>query len=309
MDTMICKYMLTLAESESISAAARKLFISQPALTKTLGRLEEQLGCKLIKRGRTPMELTPQGEIVARYAARLLRLEEDMDREIAESLGKQEQKLTIATTNRGGFYLALCLAAMFRAFPLLQLEVPDRSAQECENDLLEGKIELAVYTDPILSPQLEYMPLERDDLIFVLSRTSSILAGKDLTENSLDQPLLLNMNELTSPNLCYFLSTEGHSMYLSEMRFFRQHNFMPEHIRRIDNINTRYHCAVEGEGIMLAPTTTVKEQRSDKVVYCSVRGGIYRYVVIAKKRDAVLSETAQSIWDFLVEQRFRESQG
>ena len=58
MDTNMYRYITTVAECKSISAEARRLYISQPALTKQISRLETQLGFKLFDRTKTPLSLT-----------------------------------------------------------------------------------------------------------------------------------------------------------------------------------------------------------------------------------------------------------
>ena len=80
MDTSIYRYVTAIAECGSISSAAKKLFISQPALTKQLGRVEASLGYKLFDRSRFPIVPTPEGEIFLEYALRYLTMEEEMNR-------------------------------------------------------------------------------------------------------------------------------------------------------------------------------------------------------------------------------------
>lgn len=58
------QYFLTTVQVGSISKAADVLFISQPALSRTIGRLETELGFSLFERGHTGIRLTPQGEIL-----------------------------------------------------------------------------------------------------------------------------------------------------------------------------------------------------------------------------------------------------
>ena len=54
-------YVLAIAEERNITAAAHKLYVSQPTLTVYLNRLESELGVKLFDRSRTPITLTPAG--------------------------------------------------------------------------------------------------------------------------------------------------------------------------------------------------------------------------------------------------------
>ena len=62
------------------------------------------------------------------------------------------------------------------------------SANECEAALEDETADLAVYTDPVISNQLEYMPLEEDPLLLVVPRNNILLQGKELSGNSLSTP-------------------------------------------------------------------------------------------------------------------------
>ena len=68
MDVNIFHDFIILSESESFSQAAKKLFISQPALTKKISNLEEKLGCVLINRKSGRLSLTRQGKIFLKYS-------------------------------------------------------------------------------------------------------------------------------------------------------------------------------------------------------------------------------------------------
>lgn len=64
MDTNVIHYVITVAESGSISAAARKLFLSQPALTKQISKLENQIGIRIFDRSkRRTLRGRPHGSL------------------------------------------------------------------------------------------------------------------------------------------------------------------------------------------------------------------------------------------------------
>lgn len=95
-----CKYFLTVCEMGSISAAARKLYISQQSLSSHIRRLEEETGTRLFHRDH-PLTLTPAGECVQRAAKTILETLEQMDRELAECRGGFARELTIGTLDYG----------------------------------------------------------------------------------------------------------------------------------------------------------------------------------------------------------------
>ena len=87
MDTNVFRYVLEVDKCKNITLAAKHLFISQPALTKQLSKLEKELGFQLFDRAHTPITTTPQGELFLDFARRYQELEQDFQNDIALSPG------------------------------------------------------------------------------------------------------------------------------------------------------------------------------------------------------------------------------
>lgn len=306
MDTNMFRYVKVIAESGSISAASRKLFVSQPALTKQISRLEEHLGVKLFERNKVPLRMTEAGEIFVSFAADYLELEEKLLDELQRTQKPKCKSVVVATTARGGSYAGDRTAAFFAKHPDIPLEYLNMSAEECENALENETVDLAIYTDPVLSDKIEYMPLEEDPLILAVPRDSILLKGKNLDHNSLTSLMGLKPEELRNPDITYILSTANHSLYYAECNFMKKYKINPTHSLRVDFVDTRYSIACGGAGICLIPTATIRPRNDgDKVAYCTVEGDfLYRYVIIAKKRGRTLSREAEVVWKFMVGHRF-----
>lgn len=306
MDTNVFRYIKVVAESQSISAASRKLFISQPALTKQISRLENQLGVKLFERNKNPLTVTSAGEIFLEFAIKYIAMEKDVLDRIGQVGDSESAHVVLATTHRGGDYVGIHTAAFFTRHPGIHMEYLDMSAEACEDALEHETVDLAVYTDPVISDKLEYMPLEEDRLVFVVPIDNILVKGKDIRGNSLNSLLEILPEEFGNPELTYILSTPNHSLYQAECSFFKKYKIKPENILRVDYVDTRYSIACGGRGIVMVPLTTIKkvaEQRN--VVFCTIKGEqLYRYVIIARKKGRSLSRGAEAVWRFLVEQKF-----
>ena len=306
MDTSIYRYAVAVADCKSISGASKKLFISQPALTKHIRRLEDELNVKLFDRSRTPLAVTPEGEIFVEYARKYLELEQELMERMAEKRGSEIMHVRIASTNRGGHYAGEKAAGFLEAYPHIHLEFLDMNASECETALEDETAELAFYTSPVLSSKVEYMPVEEDPLVLVVPQNSSVLEGKAIGENSPSKPFSLCPEELRRPDLTFIVSTQNHSLYYAEQDFFEKYKIAPAKALKVDYVDTRYAIACGGAGIVLVPLTTIKNDRIQKdIVFCCVNGEpMYRYVIIAKKKGRALSKGAAFCWKFMVGSRF-----
>ena len=78
MDLKQLRYFTTVAEEGTISAAAKKLFMSQPPLSTQMKLLEQELGCSLFERGQKHFRLTETGRLLYDRAQTLLRMEASM---------------------------------------------------------------------------------------------------------------------------------------------------------------------------------------------------------------------------------------
>ena len=78
------RYLLTIAEEQNITAAARKLYLSQPALSRMLLELEKELGAPLFVRDRGILRLTQIGEIYLKGCREILNIDQSMVREISD---------------------------------------------------------------------------------------------------------------------------------------------------------------------------------------------------------------------------------
>lgn len=306
MDTNVIHCIITVAESGSISAAARKLFLSQPALTKQISKLESQIGIRIFDRSKTPVTVTAEGAVFLDFAVKYVELERNM----MERLGERQpaaERVLVATTPRGGQYAGSHTAAFLGTNQGVQVEYLDMNTIRCEEALEKDEVDIAIYTDPVLSDQIEYMPLEEDPLVLLVPWDNALVAGRDLGGNSLANPLALKPEELRGADLTYILSTDNHSLAYAENAFLKKYRITPARSFRVDFVNTRYSIACGGGGAVLVPHATVKEEDSaGKVVYCTIDGeNLYRYVIIAKKRGKALTRGAETFWRFMVGQRFR----
>ncbi len=149
---------------KNITLAAKHLFISQPALTKQLSKLEKSWASSCLTAPPTrPSPPRRRGSFFwilpggIRSWSRTFKTTS-----LSAAIAPPAVPVRIATTHRGGGYAGIHTAAFMAAYPNICLEYLDTSARKCEELLEEEQVDLAIYTDPILSSKLEYMPLEED---------------------------------------------------------------------------------------------------------------------------------------------------
>lgn len=131
------------AEAGSITAAARKLRVTQPALSRTIKSLEEELDVVLLERGAHSVSLTPAGEVLRTEALKVLKFCESMVQKVqAEAAG---EPLRIAySPSLAGEFLSIAIERFSQLHERVRITLFDWSSAEMRDGLLDGSLDLMV---------------------------------------------------------------------------------------------------------------------------------------------------------------------
>jgi len=158
-------YLCALAESGSMSAAARLCHVSQPTLSTQFRLLEDQLGVTLAERSNTRVRLTPAGERLLPRAQQILN---DLD-ELVEAANEDKNslggliRLGIAPTF-GPYFLPRFLPDIHARYPALKIYVREDKPQELETTLAAGHLDIIATPLPLSADSLEAVALCRESV-------------------------------------------------------------------------------------------------------------------------------------------------
>ena len=177
------KVFFTVANTESISKAADKLFISQPAVSKSISNLEESLGTKLFDRGSRGVTLNEEGRILYEHlknAFETITKAEDELHHINE-LGIGELRLGISTS-LCRYILMPYLKNYIAANPHVKFTIDCHSTYNTIRQLQEGNIDVGFICETSLPPDYIYEPFREVHDIFIAS--DRYLHNLSVRENS-----------------------------------------------------------------------------------------------------------------------------
>src|SRR5512146_940489 len=123
MDLFQIETFLAVAREGSFSRAAKKLFRTQPAISQTVRKLEEEVGEPLFDRSSREGILTDAGQVLRAYAERLLNLRNDAQDALVELRSLHQGKLVIAANEFTALYLLPVLANFRRLHPMIKITV------------------------------------------------------------------------------------------------------------------------------------------------------------------------------------------
>ena len=169
MNSRQMQYAVILAETRNFSTAAEKLNISQPAFSKQIIALENELGLKLFDRSSSSLDLTPAGEFFIEKAKNIL-FEEDVLLKTVEKykLGERGKLVIGAVPFRSSYMLPGLIKAIKDKFPGLQVVLMEYGLSVLEKGLLDGEYDFAIMNLPIDNPEFETIPLQEDKLVLAV---------------------------------------------------------------------------------------------------------------------------------------------
>lgn len=147
MDHREMEYVIVIAQEKNLSKAAERLFISQPALSRFLGKLEDELGTPLFERKNRQYVPTMAGELYLDTARKILRLQQQFDAELKSLIQTSRGVISMGITpGRAHTLLPHVLPAFREYFPDYEIQVYEENVETLEQYLMNGTIEVAFFT-------------------------------------------------------------------------------------------------------------------------------------------------------------------
>ncbi len=164
------KIFYTVAQQQSITAAAFNLRLTQPAVSQHVKALETELGIALFERGGPKLRLTQAGEALYRSTVTILHAKDEAERIIAELGAATKGKLILGANTTGGMYL---LPRIVRAFkesrPETEIIFQIESTEWLYEKILENVVDLAVVGGPTEDRRFGVEPVCLDRLALIAS--------------------------------------------------------------------------------------------------------------------------------------------
>jgi len=291
MDLRVLRYLSEIVDSGSYARAAERVHVSQPALSKAVRQLEEELDVVLLERGRrgAGLRLTSAGEVVLRHARALLEGRERMELELAGLRGLKGGALHIGLPPLGSAEIfAPVIAAYRERYPDIELHLLERGGEELEQSVRSGELELAATILPV-HDDLEVAFVRDDPLVVALPRHHALASRHQLT-----------LNELVSTPFVMFEG--GYVLNRLIHEACRDAGFRPREVARIGMPGFGVALVAAGAGLMLLPAVVAARHQVDGVVMVPLSSSSLRWrLVLIWRRGASLSFAAQAMLEMLSE--------
>jgi LysR family hydrogen peroxide-inducible transcriptional activator len=189
------RYVVAVAHERSFGRAAARCFVSQPALSVAIQKLEEELGTPLFERGKSEVSITPVGERVVEQAQRVL--EEAARLKDIAKLGQDPLAgvLKLGVIYTIAPYLLPDLIPVLRELaPSMPLEIEENLTENLETALKGGRIDVAILALPFASAGIVTEFLYEEPFEVVVPRDHKWAARKSIDSHELADEHAILMN-------------------------------------------------------------------------------------------------------------------
>ena len=180
-------YVLELSQHESFSLAAKRLHISQPALSLQISKLEDELGMKLFKRSPNRITLTAEGELFTEKARELLQLADKLKDLPFELDKKPEGELRVGVISTlAPYWFAMFMDQFSDKYPNIRLTVKELKTEEIIAQLKNGQLDAGFISTPVSAPGMVFRPLFYEKFYLYVSEQHELYSSESIDLNKVD---------------------------------------------------------------------------------------------------------------------------
>ncbi len=234
------RHFLEVGETGSITAAARNLHLTQPALSRQIKALEEELDAALLERGAHSVTLTPAGEILIFEGKKLIKIADALVEKVRAGANAEHLRVGYSPSLAGEF-LAVAVGRFTQIHPKARISLADCSSSEMRTGLTEGKLDLIVGT-PCANPNeaVRWVDLREYGWRLAIPSGHPLAKKRTIAPEDLDGERLLLFERVHYPD--YWDRITG---------YFRDHNIQAKVAGEFDGVTSLVAAVEANLGIAL----------------------------------------------------------
>ena len=277
------------AKYQNFTIAAKKLFVTQPAVTAQLKLLEEFCGLKLFKRKGRKIYLTDEGKTLYIYARKIFEYEKEIEHAIDDMKELKRGVLRLGTTKTyARYFMPFLMTTFHESYSNIKINLDEGSSLDMIRSLLDLRNEVAVIAKAEDNPDVCFIPFSQEELVVILAPDHHLAQKKIVSFRELgEEPII--MKEVGS----------GTRRLVNEL--FSINHCAPDILMETSNTEFIKQLVQRGEGVsFLVREAVALELREGKLATVPLEGGkIVLDVSIAYLKNQHFSRPAQAFLDIL----------
>jgi DNA-binding transcriptional LysR family regulator len=282
------RYFEAVARHSHVTRAAEELHIAQPALSKQISQLEQELDIALFDRVGRNVRLTEAGEALLPYVRAILAQVEAARIEMANRIGLRRGRVAVGTPPTVGTQLLPKVLADFnRQYPGIEFRLHEAGVQTLLELLEAGLADMAIVTLPVDAPSLTVAELFSEELVVVVGKQHRLANQQCATLNDLRED-------------SWLLSPKNYELRDMTLHACQQAGFNPHVVLDGGEMDTLLQLAAAGVGVTLVPRLAI--QPGDRLTMLHITDHrILRSLGVVWRGDRKAAPAARALREFLVE--------
>jgi DNA-binding transcriptional LysR family regulator len=283
------EYLVEISKQRSITKAANTLYISQPALSKFVLKLEKEAGVKLFYRIGKQFVPTYAGECCIEKAKMILNIHNQMNQELYD-IGRMEKGLIKfgLPMSRTAFFISKVMPNFKNTYPNINIVLTEEKTSDILHKLQTGDLNIILMNYTVKLPNIKYIDIAVEEMVLAVPINHKL---NNESEIKADCPFPFIKTEKWESEPFIMLSLEQKTGIYSD-QYFRKHEIKPNIALEIKNLGQALK-AVENEiGITITPSMPIPSTESErKINYLSIEDShdSRQKVAIAYRKDSYLS--------------------
>ncbi len=251
-------YVLKVHQEGSFSRAAEKAYITQPALSKIVKKVEEELGIVIFDRGSAPLKPTHHGQLLLDYFQRIYNIQREIEDFCEDVRRKKQYDLNIGAPS---FFCTQVLPPIIKDFqeehPDYSIKLIETNDEELRKLLQIGVLDFGITVEPHFGDTFTSLVIGKERLVLAVPcaypinqklkdyaiSASQLRCGLYSIENIPPVPMAKFAQER------FLFLKQGNDLYRRGLKFCRDAGFEPKIVMELDQLLTAYYLAEAGHGI------------------------------------------------------------
>lgn len=273
----------TVVELGSLTRASETLGLSQSAVSHAITSLESEWGFSILKRGRSGIHLTSNGEHVLKYIREILKWNEEMIQEIANINGLEIGTVRIGTISSVSIHWLPEIMKMFtECYPSIEIKLLEGDYDDVEYWISTGLVDIGFVSLPT-SKHLEAIPLKKDRLLCVLSDEHPLADQNEISFVSIKEDPLIKSKKGSDNDL---------------IRILKEHNITPNIKFELTDDQAIISMVANGMGISILPEMVLHRVPTN-VRTIKLEGENFRTIGIASTNFKTLAPATKKFIEYL----------
>ena len=264
MNTLEFEYVLAIVNEGSFSAAAKKLCISQPALSSYVGRIESNIGAQIFDRSVSPIRTTKIGDAYIEYAKKMILQFNDFKKYVADMNDMRKGRIVIGSTPCfTSCYLPDTVSSFIKKHPGIEIEIVDGRIPDIAQMAVDGDVDIFI-TPPGTDDRIFDVRDVFDENVY-LAVPENWEINDSLREFAVSHKNIINRSDNGSPielsgfdGMPFILLADDQHIHKIAERAFTRYNITPNTVMHVSQMVTSFAFTLAGAGASLITETAIR---------------------------------------------------